>query len=42
MNPGYMSVLVTTTLGRTILGSAVLSLTFGALVMRAIIKKSLS
>jgi len=42
INPSYMSVLLTNSVGRTILGSAVLSLAFGALLMRTIIKKSLS
>ncbi len=42
LNPGYMSVLFTTSMGRTILGAAVLSLACGALAMRTIIKKSLS
>lgn len=42
INPGYMSVLITNSTGRAILGSAVLSLCVGALVMQTIIKKSLS
>jgi tight adherence protein B len=42
LNPNYMSLLFTTTLGQTILGAAVLSLTCGGLIMRSIIKRSLS
>jgi tight adherence protein B len=42
INPSYMSVLVTTGTGREILGSALLSLACGGLVMRTIIKRSLS
>lgn len=42
LNPGYMSVLFTTSMGRAILGTAVLSLACAALTMRQIIKKSLS
>lgn len=42
LNPGYISVLFTTSMGRSLLGAAALSLTCGALVMRAIIRKSLS
>jgi tight adherence protein B len=42
LNPAYMSVLLTTSTGRAILGSAVLSLCVGGAVMQIIIKKSLS
>jgi tight adherence protein B len=42
LNPGYMSVLFATSMGRTILGVAALSLACGAFAMRLIIKKSLS
>ncbi len=42
VNPHYMSLLFTDVLGREILGVAVLLLAFGALVMRIIIKRSLS
>jgi tight adherence protein B len=42
MNPGYISVLFNTNTGRSILGAAVISLAFGGLTMRIIIKRSLS
>jgi tight adherence protein B len=42
VNPDYMALLFTTSAGRAILGAAVLSLTCGGLVMRSIIKRSLS
>jgi tight adherence protein B len=42
INPGYMSVFFTTSMGHTILGAAVLSLVCGGLTMRTIIKRSLS
>lgn len=42
VNPDYMSVFITTSTGHVILGCAVLSLAFGALVMWTIIQKSLS
>jgi len=42
LNPSYMSVLFTTSMGKTILGIAALSLACGAMTMRQIIKKSLS
>jgi len=42
MNPGYISILFETSLGQLILGGAVLSLACGGLVMRSIIKRSLS
>ena len=42
LNPAYMSVLFTTSMGRTILGAAVLSLACAAITMRQIIKRSLS
>jgi tight adherence protein B len=42
LNPSYMSVLITNSTGRGILGAAVLSLSFGALTMRTIIKRTLS
>jgi tight adherence protein B len=42
LNPAYMSVLFNTSLGQFILGGAVLSLACGGLVMRSIIKRSLS
>jgi tight adherence protein B len=42
VNPAYMSLLFTTSMGQTILGAAVLSLTCGGLIMRSIIKRSLS
>lgn len=41
-NPGYMSVLYTTSTGQAILGAAMLSLACGMATMRFIIKKSLS
>jgi len=41
-NPAYMSVLYTTSAGRTVLGIATLSLGCGALTMRTIIKKTLT
>lgn len=42
LNPSYMSVLFTTSMGKKILGIAAISLACGALTMRQIIKKSLS
>ncbi len=42
INPEYMSVFITTSMGNAILGGAVLSLAFGGLVMWIIIQKSLS
>jgi tight adherence protein B len=42
VNPAYMSVLFTTSMGRTIVGCAVLSLCCAGVTMRVIIKKSLS
>jgi tight adherence protein B len=42
LNPAYMSVLFNTSLGQFILGGAILSLACGGLVMRSIIKRSLS
>jgi tight adherence protein B len=42
VNPSYMAVLFTTSMGRTILGAAVLSLACGGLIMKSIIKRSLS
>lgn len=42
INPSYMAVLFTTSMGKTILGIAAVSLACGALTMRQIIKKSLS
>jgi len=42
INPGYMSVMVTTNTGHKILGAAILSLALGALSMRTIIKKTLT
>jgi tight adherence protein B len=42
INPGYMSVMVTTDMGHKIFGAAVLSLSLGALSMRTIIKKTLT
>lgn len=42
LNPGYIGVLFTTSMGHTILATALLSLACGAITMRMIIKKSLS
>lgn len=42
LNPGYMSVLFTTSAGHKILGAACFSLACGGMTMRTIIKKSLS
>ncbi len=42
VNPEYISILFTTSMGRKILGTAVLSLTCATITMRAIIRKSLS
>jgi tight adherence protein B len=42
LNPSYMSLLFTTSMGQTILGIAVVSLISGGLVMRSIIRRNLS
>ncbi len=42
MNPAYMSVMFTTSLGHKLLGAAVISLSLGILIMRTIISKSLT
>ena len=42
LNPGYMSVMFTTSAGHKLLAGALLSLSFGTLMMRTIIRKSLT